>query len=571
MRWVLTWKVRDDGTTKAKARAVLLGYQDPSYEHRATTAPVMTRQTRRLVLQMAAQRRWKVFKGDVTGAFLQGRSYPDDLYCIPCPEICAAMNIEKGSITRLKKACYGLVDAPLEWYRTVSEFLLELGLEKTWADGCCWVWRPEGNLRGFISGHVDDFMFGGSESDPAWQAILQAIRAKLKWGDWESDSFTQCGVLIEQGETGFKLSQPHYLDSMKEIPIPATRRKDRSESTTDREKSQLRALLGGLSWHAQQVGPHLSAEVGILLSEVPASTIETVLRANRLLFNTKNRPDHRMLIHAHHPTEELAMYAWVDAGSQNRRDGGSTQGCFIGLGPKSMLTGEVGKISPVAWHSTRIDRACRSPGAAETQAAVNGEDSLYYARYQWGELLQGKVDVRSPDDVVSRVIGCLITDSRNVYDKLQSDILSIKGAEKRPNIELLSLKSSQHSTNLIVRWVHSEAQLANSLTKVGGQHELEPPVAGGRGSLHEVGSTTSRWNGPSGECKSSGFVTCSCYSSWRGGGDASETTCIAHALVKSSAHEAITAQWGKRIDSVEASHGTVRRAHSASSSAQQSA
>ena len=36
MRWILTWKMKDDGSHKAKARAVLLGYQDP----------VMSRQSR---------------------------------------------------------------------------------------------------------------------------------------------------------------------------------------------------------------------------------------------------------------------------------------------------------------------------------------------------------------------------------------------------------------------------------------------------------------------------------------------------------------------------------------------
>ena len=38
MRWLLTWKVQEDGSVKPKARAILLGYQDPSYEHRSTTA-----------------------------------------------------------------------------------------------------------------------------------------------------------------------------------------------------------------------------------------------------------------------------------------------------------------------------------------------------------------------------------------------------------------------------------------------------------------------------------------------------------------------------------------------------
>ena len=104
MRWLLTWKVQDDGSVKPKARAILLGYQDPSYEHRSTTAPVMTRQTRQLFLQAAANRRWRTQKGDISGAFLQGRTYPDELFCIPCDEILEAMQLPPGTITRLKKS-----------------------------------------------------------------------------------------------------------------------------------------------------------------------------------------------------------------------------------------------------------------------------------------------------------------------------------------------------------------------------------------------------------------------------------------------------------------------------------
>ena len=76
MGWILTWKYREDGSRKAKARAVLLGYQDPAYEHRSTTAPVMSRQSRQMLLQQAANRSWTVYKGDVSGAFLQSREYP---------------------------------------------------------------------------------------------------------------------------------------------------------------------------------------------------------------------------------------------------------------------------------------------------------------------------------------------------------------------------------------------------------------------------------------------------------------------------------------------------------------
>ena len=473
MRWILTWKLKEDGSRKPKARAVLLGYQDEAYEHRATTSPVMTRQTRQLLLQLTAWKRWRVQKGDVTGAFLQSRQYPDTLYCIPCPEICQALGVPEGSVTKVRKACYGLVDAPLEWYRSVDTFLQGLGFSKLWSDPCCWVLRVNGVLKGAISGHVDDFLFCGKQGDALWESKLQAIRDHFKWGDWEEGRFTQCGVVVEQKPEGFELSQPSYLDNLQEIGVNATRRKDLTQSTTDREKTQLRALLGGISWHSQQVAPYLAAEVSLLLTEVSRSSVETILKANMLLANAKAKQAYKMKIHAFEENDDLVMIMWVDAANGNRAEGGSTQGLFLGMAPRSILEGSVTGVSPIAWHSQKIDRACRSPGAAEAQAAVNGEDCLYYGRYGWSELLHGSGNLREPDLIVSKTSGCLVTDSRNVYDRLITEVLVVKGAEKRTSLELLSIKESQARTQVQLRWVHSEAQLANSLTKQGGGREYE--------------------------------------------------------------------------------------------------
>ncbi|CAE7233778.1 RE1 [Symbiodinium sp. KB8] len=403
MRWILTWKLKEDGSRKAKARAVLLGYQDGSYEHRKTTSPVMTRQTRQLLLQMAAWRRWQVQKGDVTGAFLQSRTYPDQLYCIPCPEICQALGIEPGSITRVKRACYGLVDAPLEWYRSVDSFMKQIGFERLWSDSCCWVLRENGALRGMVSGHVDDFLFAGKTGDTLWESKLQAIREQFKWGDWESGKFTQCGVLVE----------------------------------------------------------------------VTRSTVDTMIRANILLAQAKAKQGYKMQIHGHDPNSEVMFVAWVDAANGNRVDGGSTQGIFVGATATRIMEGDICDVSPVSWASQKIDRSCRSPGASEAQAAVNGEDTLYSIRFQWGEMLNGVPDLHRPDSVVRAVKGCVVTDSRNVYDKLETEVLVVKGAEKRTSIEMLAVKESQICTEVQMRWVHSEAQLANTLTKAGATREYD--------------------------------------------------------------------------------------------------
>ena len=208
MRWILTWKYKQDGTKKAKARAVLLGYQDPCYEQRSTNSPTTTRQTRQLQLQLSASLGFKMRKGDVTGAFLQSREYPGVLHCIPTPEICQAMGLPPESLTRVKRACYGLVDAPLEWYRSVCSFFERLGLKRCWSDPCCWIFCVEGNLKGIISAHVDDFLFSGKESCSEWLKVLEAVEKEYTWSDWEEDKFVQCGVLIEQhSDQSFSLSQ----------------------------------------------------------------------------------------------------------------------------------------------------------------------------------------------------------------------------------------------------------------------------------------------------------------------------------------------------------------------------
>lgn len=81
-------------------------------------------------------------------------------------------------------------------------------------------------------------------------------------------------------------------------------------------------------------------------------------------------------------------------------------------------------------------------------------------------------NVYEPNETVNSVVGCLISDSRNVYDKVNSEELSAKGAERKTDIELLSVKASQKVNKTILRWVHSEAQLGNALTK-GDAKELE--------------------------------------------------------------------------------------------------
>ena len=161
MRWILTYKATEEGGQKAKARAVILGYEDPEYASRPTFAPTMTRASRQLILQHSAHTGMTCYKNDVSGAFLQGREYQRELLVEPLPELAAAMGIPPGQLCRLRKACYGLVEAPIEWFETVNSYLQEIGYRQLQADPCTWAYTVEGKVISLISAHVDDFIFTG--------------------------------------------------------------------------------------------------------------------------------------------------------------------------------------------------------------------------------------------------------------------------------------------------------------------------------------------------------------------------------------------------------------------------
>ena len=53
-------------------------------------------------------------KGDVSEASLQGRKLHRDLWVLPVQELAAGLNVLLGEIMKLKKAAYGMVEAPVE-------------------------------------------------------------------------------------------------------------------------------------------------------------------------------------------------------------------------------------------------------------------------------------------------------------------------------------------------------------------------------------------------------------------------------------------------------------------------
>ena len=471
MRWVLTYK--ESGA--AKGRIVLIGFQDPDLEQIQSSAPTMVKRTRQLVLQYSSIRRWRLMKGDVKSAFLQGEAVEQDrsLFAVPVPELRKALEMEEHEVVQVLKSCYGLVNAPASWYQCIKKTLADIGFYQSKADPCLWILygkQPDGRQEtlGMVCAHVDDFLVSGNEESEEWIAAVEAFHSRFKWSPWECNSFVHCGVRIrEEVDFSYSLDHSKYCEMIEQINCTT---KNDHEKLTDDEMSQLRGALGALQWRAQQTAPHLMAKLGQLQSAVPHANLSTIRAVNKLIrecFQTRHLSARINQLNIEDPAE-VEFVAWSDAALANRIDLSSTGGFVIAATTKDMLCGKRAPLTLVAWKSTKLARKARSSLAAEAQAMSETDQELLFVRLTWAELLGLEVQLRQPESAVSQVPAAVVTDAKALYDILVKQDLNSSGLglkDKYSTLEILCLLESLGKMKTLTRWVHSDAQLADHLTK----------------------------------------------------------------------------------------------------------
>lgn len=215
----------------------------------------------------------------------------------------------------------------------------------------------------------------------------------------------------------------------------------------------------------------LSAPVNLLLSRVNKSVVEDIIETNKLVKRAKSRKNQTMIIHSMDPSE-LMIATWVDAAHANRHDLSSTMGILLGCTTKKILEGSLVEVNPIYWNSSKINRVCRSSASAETRAAVDGEDIMFATRFQMSEFQGYKANIWDPDETVTKTPGVLISDSKNLFDRLSQTIMTLQGAERRSDIESLCLKEAILFSDVKVRWVNGDSQLSNSFTKESEPHQI---------------------------------------------------------------------------------------------------
>ena len=125
-------------------------------------------------------------------------------------------------------------------------------------------------------------------------------------------------------------------------------------------------------------------------------------------------------------------------------------------------------ISIMDWKSWNLKRKVRSSLAAESQALADAVDSLNYLRLFLAEcLVADSIDLRQADRVLSMLPNAhVITDCKSLYDALgKSESAGLGLSEKRTAIEVTATRDVMRETGIATRWVNSDRQIADVLTK----------------------------------------------------------------------------------------------------------
>ena len=495
-RWVLTWKHLDEKdqqetglNKKAKARLVILGYEDPQIDSLPRDSPTLGRDSRMLALQCISSHRWGVKSFDIKTAFLRGSRQDSRILGVEPPaELRCRMKLQDHETCELLKGAYGLINAPLLWYIELKGALQNLGFLVSPLDPCLFV-LPKKNsapgepyIHGVLGIHVDDGIGGG---DAVFAKAIKALEARFPFGSQRQGSFTFTGVGITQEPNGdIVLNQKDYVNDICPIDIPRERRKEHDSKITPNELQQLRGLIGSLQYAATNGRPDLSCRLSLLQAKVTCATVADLMHGNKLLADAKRFSDVSIKIQSMSP-DKIRFLSFSDAAFATQEKAHSQKGCLILATTDEIDQTKNSNVSPLVWFSKKINRVVASTLASETYALSGALDLLSWIRMHWAWINNPTINWRNPEITLKTLPNAFaVVDCKSLFDLLQKTSIP-QCSEYRTMLEALVIKD-RLSEGVHVKWVHSAAQMADALTKEMDTSVLRTFLKHGKCILHDV-------------------------------------------------------------------------------------
>ena len=401
-RWVYDVKLDSSGAVQRyKARLVAQGFsQKKGIDYNETFAPTMHIKTMRILLALAARDNLRAYQYDISTAFLHA-SLSEEVYVRQPPG-----HVVKGKenwVYKLRKAMYGLKNAPKAFSDHFMSVLKRLGFTQSTRDSCLWSYKL-GKYYAHYLFHVDDILCV-SNSDALRSALFRKLEKHFKIKD-EGEISKFLGIRITRLEDGsFTLDQQSYIEKVakkfgvseesKPVCTPSTHGAKLSkemlpQNAAEKEAAQnlpYQELLGCLIY-ATKTRPDACfaiSDCARFMSNWGKQHFKSAMKILRYLYSTRTRK----ILYASSASEgrppgACIISAYVDANYGDERDGG-------GSGDDDKWKSQGGYLvhlgsALVSWRSRRHASRTLSSMEAEYQEACEAAKEVRFLQQLLDEL-----------------------------------------------------------------------------------------------------------------------------------------------------------------------------------------
>jgi hypothetical protein len=268
LKWVYKLKRNETGDiVKRKARLVARGFvQQEGIDFDEVFAPVARMESVRLLLALAAREGWQVHHMDVKSAFLN-EDLKEEVYIRqPAGFVMAS---QEGKVLRLRKALYGLRQAPRAWNSKLDDTLKKMDFVQSELEHAIYRRSHSDDIL-LVGVYVDDLVITGS-SLAAVEEFKEEMKRAFLMSDLGLLSF-YLGIEVRQDAGGITLRQTHYAKKILEMagmadckaaatPMEERLRLSRDSTTEEVDATLYRRIVGSLRYLIH-IRPDLTYAVG---------------------------------------------------------------------------------------------------------------------------------------------------------------------------------------------------------------------------------------------------------------------------------------------------------------------
>ena len=465
-----------------KSRLCIRGDLDPDILSLERFAPTVNTMNLAVMFQIAANENMLAQIGDLKNAFCQSQKLErkgGKLYFRLPPE--GVEGVDEEQLVEIIAGCYGLVDAPAHWRRSLTDYLKVLGYVQSSLDPCLYKLYSEGRLQGMVAIEIDDLFMVGHQ--PHLDKIKQ-LQERFVFGKFVTLKETPQGAAfngrrVQQMPDGeIRIDMQKFVEErLHEIVLEKGRLSQKKELANEKEVREARAACGALNWLAKEGRPDASGPSSLMSSKLTTLKVEDICTINEVIRNLKKKPEVQLRIQ---PLRAMKFAVISDAsfGNDNMHSQG---GQMVICHEAGLQENQRVKANLLWWRSAKIQRVVNSTLAAETQSLSRGLGDLLWIMVlfeelndetfsirEWPQRLRGsEVLAMASAESSERLRGSLaVVDAKSLYDQLCKD--TIGGQDKRTAIEIQIIREDLNSLSGKVRWIDHPAMLADTLTKVKG-------------------------------------------------------------------------------------------------------